>query len=112
MAESQETTRSTLEEEKDTAPPQSEEITQAKKEKSKEKQPEKKRYKILAGNGCHRAICEVQGMLIPPTEEGGKFQLILPDGLQVDAMFKTSRQHWLAMNQGKRTHFFTFRLSR
>ena len=24
--------------------------------------PEKKRYKILAGNGCHRAIAEVQGM--------------------------------------------------
>jgi hypothetical protein len=65
----------------------------------KEKLREKKRYKILAGNGCHQAICEVQGMLIPPTEKEGKFQLILPDGLQVDASFKTSRQHWLAMNK-------------
>ena len=60
--------------------------------------PEKKRYKILAGNGCHRAIAEVQGMLVQSTEERGKFSLILPDGLQIQAFFKTPQLHWLACN--------------
>ena len=96
MAETKETTRPTFVEDKITPPPpQSEEKSQAKKKKSKEKQPEKKRYKILAGNGCHQAICEVQAMLIPSPESDNKFQLILPDGLQVDAMFKDPNQYWL-----------------
>ena len=75
---------------------------QAKSKKEKiakqEKPPEKKRYKILAGNGCHRAIAEVQGMLVQSTEESGKFSLILTDGLQIQAFFKTPQLHWLACN--------------
>ncbi len=105
MPETKQVTKPTSVEDKITDSSQIEKKTKGKKkksQKSKEKQPEKKlekkRYKILAGNGCHQAICEVQGMLIPPTDEGGKFQLILPDGLQVDAYFKTPRQHWLAKN--------------
>ena len=60
--------------------------TKAKKEKTakQEKPPEKKRYKILAGNGCQRGLtegaasrsAEVQGMLVQSTEESGKFSLI------------------------------------
>lgn len=59
----------------------------------------RKRYKILAGNGCHQAIAEVQGILIPPTEENGSFNLVLPDGLQIEATFKTPRLHWIAQNK-------------
>ena len=65
--------------------------------KSKKEKKEKKRYKIVVGNGCHKAICEVQGMLIPNPQEQGKFKMILPDGLQVDAKFKTKYLHCLAM---------------
>ncbi len=60
---------------------------------------ERKRYKILAGNGCHQAIAEIQGILVPPSEEGESFSLILPDGLQIEASFKTSRLHWIAQNK-------------
>ena len=68
------------------------------KDTYKDKQ-ERKRYKILAGNGCHQAIAEVQGTLIPPKEEGQLFALILPDGLQIEATFKTPRLHWIAQNK-------------
>ena len=98
MPETKETTRPTSVEDTITPPPQSEEKPQAKQKKSKEKKPEKKRYKILAGNGCHQAICEVKGMLVPSPESENKFQLILPDGLQIDAYFKTAYQYWLAVN--------------
>ena len=98
MAKTKEITRPTSEEDIITPPPQSEEKPQAKKKKSKEKPSEKKRYKILAGNGCHRAIAEVQGMLVQSTAESGKFSLILPDGLQIQAFFKTPQLHWLACN--------------
>jgi hypothetical protein len=64
-------------------------------------QTEKKRYKILAGNGCHQAIAEVQAMLIRPSAEGDKFKLIFPDGLELDAVFKNPRLKWLAFNQDK-----------
>ena len=67
--------------------------------KSKEKTEEKKRYKILAGNGCHQAIAEVRGMLVRPSEKGDKFKLILPDGIELDATFKTPHLKWLAFNQ-------------
>lgn len=70
----------------------------AKKTKPKEN-PEKKRYKILAGNGCHQAIAEVQGILVPPTTEDGMFMMILPDGFQVEVTFKTPRIRWIAYNQ-------------
>ena len=70
-----------------------------KKIKTKNKKSEKKRYKILAGNGCHQAICDVKGMLVPSPESEKKFQLILPDGLQIDAYFKTAYQRWIAMNK-------------
>ena len=60
---------------------------------------ERKRYKILAGNGCHQAITEVQGILVPPTEPGQSFSLVLPDGLQIEATFKTPRLHWIAQNK-------------
>ncbi|BAQ63083.1 hypothetical protein GM3708_3489 [Geminocystis sp. NIES-3708] len=71
------------------------------KKTSKKSQPEieKKRYKILAGNGCHQAIAEVQGILIPPSEPDQNFLLILPDGFQIEATFKTPRLHWIARNQ-------------
>ena len=69
--------------------------------KSKEKTEEKKRYKILAGNGCHQAIAEVRGMLVRPSEKGDKFKLILPDGLELDATFKTPHLKWLAFNQDR-----------
>ncbi|MTF39988.1 hypothetical protein [Cyanobacterium aponinum] len=66
----------------------------------KDKPPvEKKRYKILAGNGCHQAIAEVRGMLIPPGEGEKSFHLILPDGTQLEATFKNSRILWLAHNK-------------
>lgn len=67
------------------------------KYKTKE-QVEKKRYKILAGNGCHQAIAEVKAMLVRPSGEGEKFKLILPDGLELDASFKNPRLKWLAYN--------------
>jgi hypothetical protein len=60
---------------------------------------ERKRYKILAGNGCHQAIAEIQGILVPPTESGESFSLVLPDGLQIEATFKTPRLHWIAQNK-------------
>ena len=64
--------------------------------KSKEKK-EKKKYKIAVGNGCHKAICDVEGMLIPNSEKEGRFLMILPDGLQVDARFKFQRMNYFAM---------------
>jgi hypothetical protein len=70
-------------------------------QKSKKSEPpeEKKRYKILAGNGCHQAIAEVQGILVPPSEPDQNFLLILPDGFQIEVTFKTPRLHWIAKNQ-------------
>ncbi len=62
---------------------------------------EKKRYKILVGNGCHQAIAEVKGMLVRPSEKGDKFKLILPDGVELDATFKTPHLKWLAFNQDR-----------
>ncbi|BAQ65130.1 hypothetical protein [Geminocystis sp. NIES-3709] len=71
--------------------------TPKKQEKEKEK-IEKKRYKILAGNGCHQAIAEIQGILVPPQGENEPFLIILPDGFQLEATFKTPRIKWMAMN--------------
>ena len=45
----------------------------------------------LTFSGCHQAIAEVQGILVPPTEEGGKFMLILSDGIQLEVLFRDSR---------------------
>lgn len=76
--------------------------TNAKEKDSKKKSEpptEKKRYKILAGNGCHQAIAEVLGILLPPPEGEKSFRLILPDGLQLEASFKNSRLLWLAYNK-------------
>jgi hypothetical protein len=72
---------------------------EAKTSKKSEPQIEKKRYKILAGNGCHQAIAEVQGILVPPSEPDQHFLLILPDGFQIEVTFKTPRLHWIARNQ-------------
>lgn len=69
------------------------------KDKKKTSPEEKKRYKILAGNGCHQAIAELRGILIPPTEGEKSFHLILPDGLQLEATFKNPRLLWLAYNK-------------
>ncbi|MGY6530224.1 MAG: hypothetical protein ACXITR_09870 [Cyanobacterium sp.] len=60
---------------------------------------QKNRYKILAGNGCHQAIAEVYGILVPPTEENSYHSLILPDGCALDATFKDARLKWLAHNK-------------
>jgi hypothetical protein len=71
-----------------------------KKEKIKHQEEiNPKRYKILAGNGCHQAIAEVQAMLMRPSQEGEKFKLILPDGFELDASFKNPRLKWLAYNK-------------
>lgn len=72
---------------------------EAKTSKKSEPKIEKKRYKILAGNGCHQAIAEVQGILVPPSEPDEHFILILPDGFQLEVTFKTPRLHWIAKNQ-------------
>lgn len=68
------------------------------KNKNYTEKAEKKRYKILAGNGAHQAIAEIQAMLMKPSQEGDKFKLILPDGFQIDATFKNPRLKWLAYN--------------
>ncbi len=72
-----------------------------KKDKDKSDSPKepKKRYKVLPGNGCHQAIAEVQGILVPPTEKKGKFILILSDGVQLEAIFKNPRLKWIACNK-------------
>jgi len=62
-------------------------------------QSHKNRYKILAGNGCHQAIAEVHGILVPPTEENSCHNLILPDGCVLEATFKDARLKWLAHNR-------------
>lgn len=67
-------------------------------QREKQNKVEKKRYKILAGNGCHQAIAEIQGILIPPHDEEAPFLLILPDGFQMEATFKNPRLKWLAHN--------------
>lgn len=72
---------------------------EAKTSKKSEPEIEKKRYKILAGNGCHQAIAEVQGILVPPSDPDQHFLLILPDGFQIEVTFKTPRLHWIARNQ-------------
>lgn len=74
--------------------------SKAKKQSSQEKkeQVEKKRYKILAGNGCHQAIAEIQGILVPPHNEEAPFLLILPDGFQLEVTFKNPRLKWIAYN--------------
>ncbi|MGI0481872.1 hypothetical protein ACN4EE_13915 [Geminocystis sp. CENA526] len=74
--------------------------TKGKQEKfeSKKEKVEKKRYKILAGNGCHQAIAEIQGILVPPSEEDQPFLIILPDGVQLEATFKNPRLKWIAHN--------------
>ena len=81
-------------------------LTKSKEEKKetkgKKEKKEKKRYKIAVGNGCHKAICDVQGMLVPNAQEEGNFVMILPDGLQVDARFKTKYLHVLAMKHPER----------
>ncbi len=94
--------------------PKSEEKPKNKKEGKKDETPsaknkdsqnkfappaEKKRYKILAGNGCHQAITEVLGILLPPSEGEKSFRLILPDGVQLEASFKNPRLLWLAHNK-------------
>lgn len=66
-------------------------------EESPEPKKEKKRYKILAGNGAHQAIAEVNGILVPPTEPTGKFTLVLPDGLQLEVIFKSPRLRGFAL---------------
>ncbi len=66
---------------------------------SEEGKTERKRYKILAGNGCHQAIAEIKGILVPPSEPEQPFTLILPDGLQIEATFKTARLYWIAQNK-------------
>lgn len=68
-------------------------------QKEKKSFSERKRYKILAGNGCHQAIAEVHGILVPPTEEDGCHSLILPDGCVLEASFKDARLKWLAYNR-------------
>lgn len=72
-----------------------------KKDKKKEEKPTEpaKRYKILAGNGCHQAIAEVRGILIPPAEDETNFSLILPDGFKMEVTFQNSKLLWLAHNQ-------------
>ncbi|AFZ48105.1 hypothetical protein Cyast_2155 [Cyanobacterium stanieri PCC 7202] len=67
--------------------------------KEKNFSPDRKRYKILAGNGCHQAIAEVHGILVPPAEEDGCHNLILPDGCVLEASFKDARLKWLAYNR-------------
>jgi hypothetical protein len=76
--------------------------TKASQDKNKNQpldKSEKKRYKILAGNGCHQAIAEVQGILLKPSELGSKFTLILPDGTELQASFRNSRLKWIACNK-------------
>jgi hypothetical protein len=72
---------------------------QPKKKNKKDKKTPVKRYKILAGNGCHQAIAEVQGILVPPIDAESNHQLILPDGLAIEATFADSYLKWLAFNQ-------------
>ena len=69
------------------------------KNKLEEERQPKKRYKILAGNGCHQAIAEVKGILVPPAEESGKFMLILSDGIELEVIFRNSRLKWIAYNR-------------
>nr|WP_242412018.1 hypothetical protein [Cyanobacterium sp. IPPAS B-1200] len=69
------------------------------KKKKKDKKPPAKKYKILAGNGCHQGIAEVQGILVPPIDDEGSHQLILPDGLALEATFAHNYLKWLAFNQ-------------
>jgi len=69
------------------------------KKKKKDKKPPAKKYKILAGNGCHQAIAEVQGILVPPIDAESSHQLILPDGLALEATFTHNYLKWLAFNQ-------------
>jgi hypothetical protein len=77
----------------------SEQKKDKKAKKKPKEEPEKKRYKILAGNGCHQAIAEVRGMLLKPAEEGGKFRLILTDGTELQASFRDARLKWIAYNK-------------
>ncbi|WP_446684635.1 hypothetical protein [Cyanobacterium sp. HL-69] len=72
--------------------------TSKKKSKNKKKTPAK-RYKILAGNGCHQAISEVQGILVPPIDDESSYQLILPDGLALKATFSNPYLESLALKQ-------------
>nr|WP_069791000.1 hypothetical protein [Cyanobacterium sp. IPPAS B-1200] len=72
--------------------------TSKKKSKNKKKTPAK-RYKILAGNGCHQAISEVQGILVPPIDDESSYQLILPDGLALEATFSNPYLESLALKQ-------------
>lgn len=65
------------------------------KSKNKNKKTPVKGYKILAGNGCHQAIAEVQGILVPPIDSESYHQLILPDGLALEATFKDAKLKWL-----------------
>lgn len=78
-------------------------LADAKEQNHKKKSsPEpKKRYKILAGNGCHQAIAELRGILVPPAEGEKSFRLILPDGVQLEATFKNPRLLWLAYNKSE-----------
>ncbi|WP_446684848.1 hypothetical protein A5482_014645 (plasmid) [Cyanobacterium sp. IPPAS B-1200] len=69
------------------------------KKKKKDKKPPAKKYKILAGNGCHQAISEVQGILVPPIDAESSHQLILPDGLALEATFSNPYLESLALKQ-------------
>lgn len=76
----------------------SEKVKNSSVTKGKQEKVEKKRYKILAGNGCHQAIAEIQGILVPPSAEDQPFLIILPDGMQLEATFKNPRLKWIAHN--------------
>ncbi|WP_141712638.1 hypothetical protein A5482_016155 (plasmid) [Cyanobacterium sp. IPPAS B-1200] len=69
------------------------------KKKKKDKKPPAKKYKILAGNGCHQAISEVQGILVPPIDDESSYQLILPDGLALEATFTRPYLESLVLKQ-------------
>ena len=65
----------------------------------KDKKPLAKKYKILAGNGCHQAISEVQGILVPPIDDESSYELILPDGLALEATFTRPYLESLVLKQ-------------
>ncbi|WP_446684720.1 hypothetical protein [Cyanobacterium sp. HL-69] len=69
------------------------------KKKKKDKKPPAKKYKILAGNGCHQAISEVQGILVPPIDDESSYELILPDGLALEATFTRPYLESLVLKQ-------------
>lgn len=71
-------------------------LIEEKDNQSAKSHKKKNRYKIIVGNGCHKAVCDVQGMLVPSPEQEGKFLMILPDGLQLNARLRSKRLHLFA----------------